>query len=128
MLGVNVNRLGVGLYVLVGLLAGFVGIATASRFNASSPMAVDGMTMRLIAASVLGGCGLGGGQGSIIGGVLGLLSLNILGNAIIMLGMSPYWQKAFLGVVLLTAVLAERAKIQKRRAKKCSNGLDGVCV
>lgn len=113
-LGVNTIKLGIMLYVLVGLLAGFVGIATASKLDASSPMAVDGMVMRLIAASVLGGCALSGGQGSIVGGVLGLLVLNILGNAIILLGISPYWQKAVLGSILLIAVLSERTKIKRK--------------
>ena len=98
------------------------------RSRATIPLSARATSSAVIAASVLGGCGLGGGQGSIIGGVLGLLSLNILGNAIILLGMSPYWQKAFLGGVLLAAVLLERTKIQKRRSRKCSSGLGGACV
>jgi ribose transport system permease protein len=109
-LGVRTERLGIQLYLLVGLLAGLVGIVTASRLNAASPMAVDGMAMRLIAAAVLGGCSLGGGKGTIIGGVLGLVLLSLLGNAIVLLGISPYWQKAVLGIVLISAVLAEKIK------------------
>jgi ribose/xylose/arabinose/galactoside ABC-type transport system permease subunit len=109
-LGVQVDKLGMKLYITVGLLAGFVGIMTASRLNAASPMAVDGMAMRLIASAVLGGCSLSGGKGSIVGGILGLILFSLLGNATILLGVSPYWQKAVLGTVLISSVIAEKLK------------------
>ena len=112
MMGINVEKLGMGLYILVGILAGFVGIMTAARLNAASPVAVDGMTLKIIAAIVIGGSNLTGGKGSIIGGILGLLLMNILSNASIQLGISPYWQKAVLGGILLIAVLSERSNIQ----------------
>jgi len=114
MMGINTHLLGIGLYVLVGFLGGFIGLVVTSKMNAASVMAVDGMTLRIIAASVIGGCGLSGGKGSIIGGLLGLLLMHILGNAIIQLGVSPYWQKAVLGGILLTAALSERLKLSKR--------------
>jgi ribose transport system permease protein len=113
-LGVQANKLGISLYLLVGLLAGTVGTVTASRLNAASPMAVDGMAMRLIASAVLGGCSLSGGQGTIVGAVLGLALLSVLGNAIVLLGISPYWQKAVLGTVLISAIVAETIKWRKQ--------------
>jgi len=118
MMGIDVQKLGIGLYVLVGLLAGFVGLMIASRLNAASPVAVDGMVLRVIAAIVIGGGSLNGGEGSIITGILGLCIMHILGNAIIQLGISPYWQKAFLGGILLTAVLSEKANLNFRRVKR----------
>lgn len=108
MLGVRTTSIGVGLYILVGLLAGFVGLMIASRLNAASPMAVDGMALRVIAAIVIGGGSLTGGKGSIVGGLLGLLLMNVLTNAAIQLGISPYWQKGILGGILLTTVLVEK--------------------
>ena len=117
MMGIDVQKLGIGLYVLVGLLAGFVGLMIASRLNAASPVAVDGMVLRVIAAIVIGGGSLNGGEGSIITGILGLCIMHILGNAIIQLGISPYWQKALLGGVLLTAVLSEKVNLNFRRVK-----------
>lgn len=110
MMGVQTTRVGVVLYTLVGLLAGFIGLMLASRLNSASPVAVDGMALRVIAAIVIGGGRLSGGEGSIIGGLLGLLLMHILSNAIIQLGFSPYWQKAVLGGVLLTAVLVEKLR------------------
>lgn len=111
MMGINVTKLGIGLYVLVGALSGFIGLMLASRFNTASPMAVDGMALRVIAAVVIGGGSLNGGEGAIVTGILGLSIMHILSNAIIQLGFSPYWQKALLGGILLTAVLLQKQNI-----------------
>lgn len=115
LMGINTVRLGIGMYILVAGLAGFIGLMIASRLNASSPVAVDGMALRVIAASVIGGISLSGGKGTIIGGLLGLLLMHILSNAIIQLGVSPYWQKTMLGGILLLAVLTERIDFRFRR-------------
>jgi len=110
LMGINTTKLGVGMYVLVGGLSGLIGLLVASRLNAASPFAVDGMALRVIAAAVIGGANLSGGKGSIIGGLLGLCLMSILSNAVIQLGVSPYWQKAVLGGILLSAVLLERVR------------------
>jgi ribose transport system permease protein len=112
MMGINVTKLGIGLYVLVGALSGFIGLMLASRFNTASPMAVDGMALRVIAAIVIGGGSLSGGEGAIVTGILGLSIMHILSNAVIQLGFSPYWQKALLGGILLTAVLLQKQNIK----------------
>jgi ribose/xylose/arabinose/galactoside ABC-type transport system permease subunit len=114
-MGIDATKLGVKLYILVAVLAGFIGILLASRNNASSPMAVDGMVLRVIAAIVIGGGNLSGGKGTIIGGLLGLCIMAILSNAIIQWGISPYWQKALLGSILLFAVLSEQINFNKFR-------------
>lgn len=113
-MGINTVKLGIWMYVLVGILSGFIGLMTAARLNAASPVAVDGMALRVIAAIVIGGVKLSGGEGTIIGGLLGLLLMHILGNSIIQLGISPYWQKVMLGGILLVAVLTERLKFSFR--------------
>jgi ribose transport system permease protein len=110
LMGIKTVKLGIGMYVLMGLLAGFIGLVMAARMNAATTMAVDGMTLRVIAASVIGGANLRGGKGSVIGGLLGLCILHILSNSIIQLGISPYWQKAVLGGALLTAVLVKNRR------------------
>jgi len=115
LMGINTEKLGIWMYGLVGFLAGFIGIMTASRLNAASPFAVDGMALRVIAAIVIGGVSLNGGKGTIIGGLLGLLLMHILSNAIIQLGISPYWQRVVLGSILLGAVLTERIHFVRRK-------------
>ncbi len=107
--GVPVDRIGVTLYMLMGLLAAFVGIVLAARLNAGAPNAVDGMAMRAIAAAVIGGCALSGGKGNVLAGLLGLLLLNMLTNAATILGASPYWQKSLIGGVLLLALILDAA-------------------
>ena len=118
MMGINATGLGIKLYILVAILAGFIGILLASRNNAASPMAVDGMVLRVIAAIVIGGGNLSGGKGTIIGGLLGLSIMAILSNAIIQWGISPYWQKAVLGSILLVAVLSEQINFNKFRRQR----------
>lgn len=114
LMGIGTTKLGIGMYVLVALLSGSIGLLIASRLNASSPVAVDGMALRIIAAAVIGGANLSGGKGTIIGGLLGLLLMHIMSNAIIQFGVSPYWQKVLLGSVLLSAVLLERINFRIR--------------
>ena len=115
MMGINVKLIGLSLYILMALLSGFIGLLLASRLNAASPVAVDGMALRVIAAVVIGGCSLSGGKGSIVAGLLGLLIMHILSNAVIQLGVSPYYQKALLGGILLVAILAERLNFMNNR-------------
>ena len=113
--GVNITRLGIGLYILMGLFASFIGLIMAARLNVSSIAVVDGMTLKLVAAAVIGGCSLEGGEGTIVGSILGLVFMSMLVNAIVLLGLSPYWQKAIVGGILLAAVLSEKVKINKLR-------------
>lgn len=105
--GVQVDKIGVQLYVLMGLLAAIIGIVLAARLDAGAPNVVDGMTLRIIAAAVIGGCSLSGGKGNVLAGLLGLLLLNMMTNASIILGVSPYWQKSLIGGVLLLALVLD---------------------
>jgi ribose transport system permease protein len=105
--GVRIERMGITLYLLMAALAAFIGIIMAARLDAGAANVVDGMTMRVLAAAVIGGCALSGGKGNILSGLLGLLLLNMLTNAAIILGLSPYWQKSIIGVVLLLALIAD---------------------
>jgi len=105
--GVRVDQLGVKLFVLMGLLAALIGIVLAARLDAAAPNVDDGMTMRVIAAAVIGGCSLGGGKGNVLAGLLGLLLLNMMTNAMVILGVNPYWQKSWTGAVLLLALVLD---------------------
>lgn len=104
LMGVDVPKVRRWLYLASGLASGVAGVALAARMSAATPIAADGTALRVIAAAVIGGCSLAGGAGSILGGVLGLFLMNLLTNAAILVGVSPYWQKAMIGAVLLGAV------------------------
>jgi ribose transport system permease protein len=112
--GVKVDRVTIISFVLVALAAALAGMVYAARFNSAGPQTVNGLNLRIIAGAVIGGCSLSGGEGTIWGGLLGLLFMNMLTNASVVLGISPYWQMCILGGVLLLAVGADA--LAKRRA------------
>ena len=114
--GVKVVRIGILLYAASGLLAGVAGTIFAARLGTATSQAFDGLALNVIAAAVIGGAALGGGRGSVLGGLLGLLLLNMLGNAAIYVGLSPYWQKGISGIVLLVAVAAD--VVGRRRSNR----------
>jgi ribose/xylose/arabinose/galactoside ABC-type transport system permease subunit len=105
--GIKVMGVGITLYALSGLLSGVVGTIFAARLASAPATAFDGLALNVIAAAVIGGASLSGGRGSIVGGLLGLLLLNMLSNAAIYVGISPYWEKAISGFVLIFAVAAD---------------------
>lgn len=111
--GVNVSRITVTCFVLVALASALAGIIYAARLNAAVPQTVNGLNLRVIAGAVIGGCSLNGGEGTIVGALLGLFFMTMLTNASIMLNISPYWQMCILGVVVLIAVGADA--LAKRR-------------
>jgi ribose transport system permease protein len=105
--GVNVDRVTTISFVLIALASALSGIVYAARLNAAVPQTVNGLNLRVISGAVIGGCSLNGGEGSILGALLGLFFMTMLTNASIMLNISPYWQMCTLGVVVLIAVGAD---------------------
>lgn len=120
--GVHTDRLGIGLYVQAGLIASFIGLVMCARLNAAAPQVVDGMTLRVIAAAVIGGCSLSGGRGSIVAGLLGLVLMTVLSNATVLLHISPYWQKALIGSVLLIAIATEALGRKSSSGQRAATG------
>jgi ribose transport system permease protein len=120
--GIKVVGIGVLLYALSGLLSGFVGTIFAARLASAPATAFDGLALNVIAAAVIGGASLTGGRGSVIGAALGLLLLNMLSNAAIYVGISPYWEKAISGAVLLIAVGADVAATRREARAGESEG------
>jgi len=105
--GINVDRWRILFYALGGLFAGFGGYMLSSLVGASMGNAAIGSELNVIAGVVLGGASLAGGEGTMIGTLLGSLVLGTLTNGLIMLNVSTYWQQVAVGVVLLLAVLLD---------------------
>jgi ribose transport system permease protein len=119
MMGIRTGNVTLALYIASGIMAGFIGLVLAARLNAGSANAVDGMTLRVIAAAVIGGCALSGGQGNIVNGLLGLLLMDMFANATTLLGVNAYWQRAIVGGVLFMSVFIDQVGSkwwQSRRA------------
>jgi len=113
--GVRVHRLRIVSYVLCGLLAGLAGLIEASSVKSVAP-STAGMAYELygITAAVLGGCALRGGQGSLVGVVIGAAILKVLQKMIIFLNLPTHLTDAVIGLVLLAAVIAD-ALVKRRR-------------
>ncbi len=106
--GINVPRLQIMAFTIMGFLAGLSGIAFASRIGTSVSIAGDGAELRIITAVILGGASLTGGKGSIWGALLGVGFVALINNALIIASVSAYWQSIITGVVLVAAVSLDR--------------------
>jgi len=115
--GVDVRRTVASAYVLSGALAGIAGIVFAFYTNSISPSS-HGNFFELygIAAAVLGGCSLRGGEGSILGIVTGTALLQILQNLVNLLGVPSSLNFAVMGAVILAGVIADQ--VLTRRASR----------
>jgi len=113
--GIRVGRVTLTGFVIMGMLAGIAGVLGAARLNSAVVSAGIGVELSVITAAVLGGASLKGGEGTIIGGVLGVLFIALVQNAMIINGVGVFWQGIIIGLVLLLAVSLDRFK-QTHRA------------
>lgn len=107
--GVDVRRVKVLVYALSGALAAFAGIMLAGRLETVQPGMGNGLELDAIAAAILGGAALSGGRGSIIGAVIGAITLSVIQNIINLLNVNAAWETLVVGALILTAVVVDRA-------------------
>ncbi|HZG85440.1 ABC transporter permease [Paenibacillus sp.] len=93
-------------YAIMGGLSGLAGVLWVSKFASAQGDTAMGYELSVIAACVLGGVSIAGGSGKVGGVILGSLLLGILNNALPLLKVSPFWQMAIQGAIILVAVLA----------------------
>ena len=113
--GIRVQRLTLIGFAIMGTLAGLAGVLGAARLNSAVVSAGIGVELSVITATVLGGASLKGGEGTVLGGVLGVLFIALVQNAMIINGIGIFWQNIIIGLVLLLAVSLDRFK-QTHRA------------
>lgn len=94
----------VSVYAIAGTLAGLAGMIEASRLMTGQPTAGQGYELQAIAAVVIGGGSLQGGEGSVIGTLIGACIIGLLSNGSDLLGVNPYWQQVIIGMVIIGAV------------------------
>jgi ribose/xylose/arabinose/galactoside ABC-type transport system permease subunit len=105
--GVNTKKTKMLVYGLCGLMGGVGGLILGSRLNAGNPTLGQSYEMDAIAAVVIGGASLDGGIGTMLGTVLGIVTIGLISNALNLLGVSSYLQMVFQGVIILAAVLMD---------------------
>ncbi|MFM1878027.1 MAG: ribose transporter permease [Bacteroidota bacterium] len=111
--GIRVNRVKIIVYGLAGTLAGIGGILVTARLNSAQPNAGMSYELDAIAAVVIGGTSLSGGVGSVKGTVIGAAIIGVLGNGLVLLNVSPFWQQVVKGLVILLAVIVDRMNRKK---------------
>ena len=112
--GIRVDRLTLIAFIIMGALAGIAGVFGAARLNSAVVNAGVGIELKVITATVLGGASLKGGEGTIIGGILGVLFIALIENAMIINAIGVFWQGMVVGLVLLFAVSLDRFKSSGR--------------
>ncbi|HEY4326425.1 MAG TPA: ribose ABC transporter permease [Mucilaginibacter sp.] len=107
--GININRVKIIVYSMAGALAAVGGMIVTSRLDSAQPNAGISYELDAIAAVVIGGTSLSGGRGSIWGTVLGAVIIGVLNNGLVLLNVSPFWQQVVKGLVILLAVIIDKA-------------------
>ena len=107
--GININNVKVLVYTIAGGLAAVGGIMVTSRLDSAQPNAGFSYELDSIAAVVIGGTSLSGGRGTITGTVLGAIIIGVLNNGLVLLDVSPFWQQVVKGLVILLAVIVDKA-------------------
>lgn len=105
--GINVKKSETLVYTISGLLSGLTGLILTARLGSAQPTAGAGYELDAIAAVILGGTSLSGGQGAIIPTVFGALILGVLDNILVLIDVNPFASNIVKGAVILLAVLAD---------------------
>ena len=113
--GINVKLYKTLVYGIAGLLSGLAAILLTARLNSAQPIAGINYELDAIAATVIGGTSLLGGEGTVIGTLIGALIMAVLRNGLNLLGVSSFIQQIVIGAVIIVAVLIDMAL--KRRGK-----------
>lgn len=112
--GIHVKRVRIITYMLAGMLSALAGILLASRLMSGTPTAGNGIELQVLAAAVIGGASLRGGEGTILGAFLGVVFVALINNSMTMLAVSIYWQMIVIGTVLVSAVALDMLIRSKR--------------
>ena len=113
--GIDGNLVKFWVFSIAGALTGCAAVLNSVRFNQIPANAGIGLEMKVIAAVVVGGTAITGGKGTVLGTVLGVVLLGMIGPALTFLGVSPYWERALQGAIILTAVAIDTLRIQSSR-------------
>ena len=115
--GIAVDRVKILIFVIQGVVAAFAGVVLASRMTSGQVNAMEGFSLAVISACVLGGVSLSGGVGTILGTLAGVLIMGTVENVMNLKNVDSFWQYVIRGAILLAAVLFDRLR-QRRRGRQ----------
>jgi ribose transport system permease protein len=108
--GVQIDRYKLGVYGLMGATAGVAAVMWSSRLNSTQPTVATGEELNAIAAVVIGGTSLFGGEGSVVGTLIGALLMAVIRNGLTLLHVPSFYQQMVIGAVVVLAVLIDRLR------------------
>ena len=106
--GLKVDRIKIATYMMMGMMAAVAGIVLTGRMNSANALMATGVELKCIAAVVIGGTNLFGGEGTIIGSLIGAIIMGVLGNGLNLLNVSAFWQRVVMGTVIIAVVLFDQ--------------------
>jgi ribose transport system permease protein len=112
--GINTYRVKIMVYSLGGLLTAIGGILMTARLGVAAPTAADGYELDVIAAAVVGGTSLMGGEGTILGVLFGAAIMQVLRNGLVLVGISAYWLQVVQGLVIVVAIMLDQLRKRRR--------------
>jgi rhamnose transport system permease protein len=115
--GLRVRRRVLSAFALSGGLAGLAGVMHAARYGTVSSGAGTGMELMAVAAVVIGGVAIFGGSGTVWGAAIGAVLLVTINRALPILGIPDFWQRAVVGVLIISAIVLDRV-LANRRARR----------
>jgi rhamnose transport system permease protein len=115
--GISANRRLMMVYTLSGMLAGLAGLLWVGRYSIAYTELAAGYELTVVAACVIGGVSIGGGVGSVLGAALGVLFIGVVNGALPVIQVSPFWQQAIAGAVILISVTVN-ARAERRAARQ----------
>jgi len=113
--GLNTTGLIMSVYVITGFLAGLCGFLLTSRLGAAEVVAAQGYELIVIAAVVIGGTSLFGGEGSILGTLVGTLLIGVLNSGLQINNVNPYYQPIIIGLIVVLSVYLDQIAKRRRR-------------
>jgi rhamnose transport system permease protein len=115
--GIDPGKVVLGVFVLMGGLTGFAAFLNSIRFSVVPGNPGTGLELKAIAAVVVGGVAITGGRGTLVGTLIGVALLGTIGTALTFLGISPFWEKAIQGAIILSALASDSAfaRLEKLR-------------
>ena len=110
--GINVEKYRTITYMISGLCCGLAGILLTGRINSANPSVGEGFEMNAIAAAVIGGTSMSGGEGTIYGTIIGALVIQTIQNGLNLLQINAFWQNVAIGTIIIIAIIIDHFRVK----------------
>ena len=111
--GIHINKIKFITFIVSGVTAALAGVILAGRLNSGQPRSAAGFELEVIAATILGGTSLSGGEGHLFGTIIGVLLMGVMANGLIIMDIDPFWQHVVSGIILIVAVYFDQRRKER---------------